>query len=72
MLISFNDLKGVSGWDIAERILKQYGVVSLPGEPFGLVNRASLRLSYGNIRKIDIIKHSDLLKKALKSVIEKR
>jgi len=72
MLISFKDLMGVSGWDIAERILKQYGVVSLPGEPFGLVNRASLRLSYGNIRKIDLIKHSDLLMKAIKSIIEER
>ncbi len=68
MLISFKDLKGVSGWDIAERILSQYGIVTLPGELFGLVNEASLRLSYGNIRKIDI----KLLKKAMKSVIKER
>ena len=72
MLISFNNLKGISCWNIAERILSKYGIVTLPGEPFGLVNEASLRLSYGNIRKIDIIEYSDLLMKAIKSVIEKK
>ncbi|MCP2605564.1 aminotransferase class I/II-fold pyridoxal phosphate-dependent enzyme [Candidatus Aminicenantes bacterium AC-335-O07] len=54
-----------SGWEIAKILIDRYGLATVPGEPFGMREKAYLRLSFGNLPPHMMEKASEILKKSL-------
>ncbi len=54
---AFLDVRGLNGssWDVAERLLRDYSVVTVPGSGFGDAGEGFLRLSFANsLERIEV------------------
>jgi aspartate/methionine/tyrosine aminotransferase len=60
-----------SGVEIAERLIREFGVAAIPGETFGLIDGCYLRISYGPLDPDTATQGLERLVRGLKAIVKK-
>ena len=53
---------------LAQSLIENYGIATIPGTAFGIKDGCFLRLSYGALSDEDIIEGANRLRKGLKNI----